>query len=309
MTLVKGALNFKKIELDDLEAIHEFGLQFPPYSDFNALSLWTYNTKDLAEYCFDNDNLVIKYTDYLTNEIFMTLLGTTQIQKTVDSVFSYAKENNIDNTLKLIPEVTAQEVQKTMSRLEITEDENNFDYVFSLESLTKLDGSHHKDERNLCHKFSGTYPQNQIEVLDINDQKVQKILLGIYNQWIINKNNAGKNDEEKETELTAFHRLLRDSNHFKTVCLGLKVDNGYVAFTISEPLNNNYVMAAFTKADIRYRGSFQFVDQRRAEYFYNMGYRFLNLEQDLGIPGLRQAKRSWNPVRYLKKYTIKPLTA
>lgn len=64
-------------------------------------------------------------------------------------------------------------------------------------------------------------------------------------------------------------------------------------------------MAAFTKADINYRGSFQFIDQKRAEYFYNLGYKFLNLEQDLGIPGLQQAKLSWNPVGYLKKYTIK----
>ena len=109
---------------------------------------------------------------------------------------------------------------------------------------------------------------------------------------------------EKETELIAFNRLLRDAEHFEVVCLGLRVDDKYVAFTISEPIGNGFVMAAFTKADINYRGSFQFIDQKRAEYFYNLGYEFLNLEQDLGISGSRVAKRGWNPVFYLKKYTI-----
>jgi len=306
MTLVKRDLKFKKIELEDTETIQNFSSHFEPYSDFNALSLWTYNTKDLAEYCLQNNNLILKYTDYLTNEIFLTLLGITQISETLARVFEYAKENNIDRTLKLVPETTANIAKQDTNSIVVDEDEDNFDYIYSLEDLTKLTGSSHKDERNLCHNFIRSYPHNQVDVLDINDIKVKQILLDIYNRWIINKNTMGKNEEEKETELTAFNRLLRDANHFKLTCLGLRVDDKYVAFSVSEALEDAFVMAAFTKADINYKGVFQYIDQKRAEHFFNLGYKFLNLEQDLGIPGLRQAKRSWNPVRYLKKYTIKP---
>ncbi len=305
MALVKRDLKFKKIGLGNIENIKQFGMQYEPYSDFSALSIWTYNTKDLAEYCYLNDNLVLKLTDYLTDDIVLTLLGNTKILDTLDEIFTYAKKNNIDKTLKLVPEITANEAMKNAESLEITEDEDNFDYVFSLDNLTKLAGSCHKDERNLCHNFLKTYPNNQIEVLDINNKVVKDILLGIYNRWIDNKTETGKGDEEKETELTAFNRLLGDSDRFEAVCLGLKVNDKHVAFAISEPISKDFVMAAFTKADINYRGSFQYIEQKRAEYFYNLGYKYLNLEQDLGIPGLRQAKRSWNPVRYLKKYTIK----
>jgi len=305
MALVKGDLKFKKIELEDLAQIKQFCSNYEPYSDFNALSIWTYNTKDLAEYYFYNNNLVIKFTDYLTSEIFLTLLGTTEIGNTLTAVFNYARENKIDQTLKLIPEITANIARQDKNSLEITEDPDNFDYIFSFESIMKLEGSHYKDERNLCHNFIKSHPNNQIDVLDINDRKVKTLLSDIYNKWISNKTALGKDEVEKETELTAFNRLLRDAEHFEVVCLGLKVNNEYIAFTISEPIGNGFVMAAFTKADINYRGSFQFIDQKRAECFYNLGYKFLNLEQDLGIPGLRQAKRSWNPVDYLKKYVIR----
>lgn len=303
---VKEKLKLKKIRLEDLTHIKQFCSNYEPYSDFNALSIWTYNTKDLAEYCFYNNNLIIKFTDYLTSEIFLTLLGITEIDCTLAAIFNYARENKIDQTLKLIPAITADIAKQDMGALEITEDPDNFDYIFSLESLAKLEGAHYKNGRNLYHSFMKSHPNNQIDVLDINSQKVKTLLSNIYSKWLLNKTALDKDGVEKETELTAFNRLLRDSEHFEVVCLGLKVIDEYVAFTISEPINKGFVMAAFAKADINYRGSFQFIGQKRAEYFYNLGYKFLNLEQDLGIPGLRQAKRSWNPVGYLKKYMIKP---
>jgi hypothetical protein len=35
------------------------------------------------------------------------------------------------------------------------------------------------------------------------------------------------------------------------------------------------------------------------------GFEYVNLEQDLGIEGLRRSKESYHPVRMVNKYTIK----
>jgi hypothetical protein len=34
-------------------------------------------------------------------------------------------------------------------------------------------------------------------------------------------------------------------------------------------------------------------------------FRFVNREQDLGIEGLRKAKITYNPVRFVNKYTVR----
>ncbi|HQO38800.1 MAG TPA: phosphatidylglycerol lysyltransferase domain-containing protein [Candidatus Omnitrophota bacterium] len=33
-------------------------------------------------------------------------------------------------------------------------------------------------------------------------------------------------------------------------------------------------------------------------------YRYINMEQDLGVPGLRASKESYQPVRMTRKFTL-----
>ena len=62
--------NFKKLGLEDKPLIESFVKRYLPYSDFNFVSLWSYDTDNSYEISYLNKNLVIKQDDYITNEPF-----------------------------------------------------------------------------------------------------------------------------------------------------------------------------------------------------------------------------------------------
>jgi hypothetical protein len=61
----------------------------------------------------------------------------------------------------------------------------------------------------------------------------------------------------------------------------------------------------FEKAvlDEEFRGIYQFINQAFASLLPEK-YETINREQDLGDPGLRQAKESYRPMGFVKKYKI-----
>ena len=75
-----------------------------------------------------------------------------------------------------------------------------------------------------------------------------------------------------------------------------------VAYSIAEPLDQQTLVIHFEKGCPQHKGVYQAVNQM---FLANSGasYRFVNREQDLGDPGLRKAKESYNPVSYLKKFS------
>lgn len=66
--------NFKKIELSDQKEIESFTSKFPPYSDFNFTSLWSWDTHTNMQISILNKNLVIRFNDYLSDSFFYSLL-------------------------------------------------------------------------------------------------------------------------------------------------------------------------------------------------------------------------------------------
>ena len=59
----------------------------------------------------------------------------------------------------------------------------------------------------------------------------------------------------------------------------------------------------FEKALNRFKGLYQFVNMSFAAILPD-NYTYVNREQDLGNEGLRQAKLSYKPVGFVKKYRV-----
>ena len=76
------------------------------------------------------------------------------------------------------------------------------------------------------------------------------------------------------------------------------------AFTLGEVLNENTAVIHIAKASPDLHGAFQVINQEFLQHEW-AEWEFVNREQDVGDPGLRQAKESYLPAEMIEKFTVR----
>ena len=72
----------------------------------------------------------------------------------------------------------------------------------------------------------------------------------------------------------------------------------------SQKINENIALIHIEKANQNIKGLYQYINQQfLLNEFPNVKY--VNREEDLGLDGLREAKLSYHPCKFIEKYSIK----
>ncbi|OGC56880.1 hypothetical protein A2425_00700 [candidate division WWE3 bacterium RIFOXYC1_FULL_42_17] len=285
---------FKKIGIEDREVFAQHLAKFETYSDFNLLSLLSWNSGGHNSYCLLNGNLVLRMKDYLTDGFIHSIIGNSRLDETVSKLINEAGQ------LSMVPEPVVMGLQNK-GEFKITEDRDSFDYILSTERITKLEGSDFKPLRKNVHGFTLRYSNYEIKELDRSNREVKDAVLKLTQDWCVSKNfDEEKCAEEKEI----INNFMNFSESFNCVLLGLYVENKFIAFTFNEIVTPQVAMGHFGLADNNYAHSSYFIEYETSKYFHARGIPTLNHEQDTGILGLRTTKMTYVPVKFLKKYTI-----
>ncbi len=287
---------FKDIELSDKTEVDEITIQYPPYSDFEFGSLWAWNTQSEIQLSKLNDNLVVKFSDYVTGEPFLSFLGENKPLETINALLAHAESTGLKPHLKLIPEIAIRELLQH-SGLKITEDRDHFDYIYFTGKHIKYEGRALKKARNQLNAFIRRYPNHQVRVLDLSNKEIQVEIKRLCKTWEKNKGTVSGDTE-------AFERFINHAEHFTYLSVGIYIDNTLVAFNINVLLPGRHSNCLFAKADTKYHGVYSVLMHETAKILQPMGYPYMNYEQDLGIIALRNPKMDLQPTEFLKKYHI-----
>lgn len=300
---------FKKIDLSDKADIENITSQFPPYSDFNFLSMWVWNIQEAMRISEHNGNLVVMFTDYLTGEPFYSFLGNNKVNETVEDLLELSKKEKIEPVLKLMPEDSIKNLDK--NKFEIKEERNHFDYIYPIEKIQSYVGSRHKKHRESTRFFARNY-NFEAKQLDLTDKANHKLLVDLIDLWVKNKKEkAGTNNNDFDlddfyNEYLALKKLFTAPASLlkSVVCFSVFVDGKLSAFMIDEKVSKDYCISHFGKIDKSHRGNLQLLMQNSAKMFFDLGVNYYNDEQDLGRENLRSAKSSYELAHFLKKYTV-----
>lgn len=294
---------FKKLELDDKTLITDFVNQYPPYSEFNFVNLWNWNIREDREFSFLNSSLVLKFTDGISNEPYMTFLGSTSPTETIRVLLEYASLWRCAVPLRKVPEICLP--PQSEETIIIDPDRDNHDYVYCLSNTIRLKGHSFRAHRNCINRFKKLYPKCEITVLQLTSPSTRKQIVQLWNVW---SNNSTQNREHFKNELIALERLMNASHLLETVTFGFYVENKLVGFTVNEVIQSDFAMGHFGKADPTFVGIYKYMEQETAKRLSALGCKFINNQQTLGISGLEFAKENWQPVSFLRKYRITSCT-
>lgn len=290
--------NFAPLSLVQQTAIEEISSQFDPYSDFAFSNLWAWDIDGSTLVTTLNGNLVYRLTDYDKDIRFFTLIGQNNLDETVHTLIEHAKESGDETSLMFVPEVVALGVTDPNFRVE--EDRDNHDYIYSVADLVEFSKSKYSGKKYILEHFKKLY-SDQLEVRIFNSDLPIAELKDFFYKWQKARN---KSDEDVSDELKAFDRVTKISNSIGLNAFCLYIEGSLVGYIIFEVLSHKTAIIHFDKALVNYKGIYEFMKHSLAKHLAGIDIELINYEQDLGIPGLRQAKESFRPVKFLKKYTI-----
>ncbi len=274
---------------------------FEPYSDYNFVSLFAWDSDEEVKLSLINDNLVVMFIDYVSGEKFYSFIGSNKVEKTIDTLLAHSKSEKLSPELKLIPEPVIDLI-KHKSKYKIEEDRDSFDYILSVGDLVELKGKRYHPKKNFIQRYKKEYEKvTHVKPLMLSDPKTKAEVLNLFYAW---EKSRGKTRSETENELKAIKKLLDHSHLLDLDAIGLFINNELKGFAINEIISDEHGIAHFEKVDVSHVGIFQYLKHESALSFHKKGLKYMNIEQDLGIEGLRKAKEALYPVKFLKKYTV-----
>jgi hypothetical protein len=174
----------------------------------------------------------------------------------------------------------------------VWEDRSNFDYLYPREKMAELSGRRLHRKKNLVNLFLR------------NNSCVAKPLLEGYSGDALQVLDKWRQKQEMPGDYAAAREAIEHMEYLQ-LCGGIfYVNEEPVAYTLGEELAQGRMFVIhFEKAmlNTRLRGVYQYVNKVFASFLPEK-YELINREQDLGDPGLRQAKQSYRPVGFVTKY-------
>ncbi len=179
----------------------------------------------------------------------------------------------------------------------VLEDRDSSDYLYLRSDLAELPGNRFHKKKNRINYFTARH----LHDVHVYSEKHLCGCLQLLDEWGRVAEVEGNRSFALEMDATV--EALSQAKTLGLEGVVILVDGVVRAFAIGERLNRETVVCHFEKADHFMEGLSQLVNREFARQLFN-DCRYINREQDLGEPGLRNAKLSYHPVELVKKYRV-----
>ena len=293
-------LEFRDITLEDKPQVDACARAYSYHlceHCFTDLFIWRGHYK--TRICFWEGFLFVRMQT-LTDQSVMYLapIGEGDLAAAIGMLEQDARDNGVPFAMCSIAEEMKPRIEQVMpGRFEYSTDESGWDYIYLSEKLQTLSGKKLQSKRNLVNRFQAAY-EGRWSYEDISEANTHDAFQ-FHIKWC--EQNGCMRDQVFWGETCAIGTAL---NYFDALDMRggiLRLDGEAIAFTLGCQATDDMFVVQIEKADHEIAGAYQMINQQFVKR--NCTHvKYVNREEDLGLEGLRKAKRSYHPEMMGVKY-------
>jgi hypothetical protein len=247
----------------------------------------------------------ISHLELENEEVFLfpplTKTGTYDsegLRKTILEAKRIFEEKGQKFLLRLMP-FHMVDILKTAfpKELRFIDDRPNYDYVYLTKDLIELAGRSYHSKKNHLNYFHEHYAYEYGPLTSAMTDEAM-VFLREFNE---RKEVSDYERELLRMEEAAMEDVLNNLERVGYLTGSIRIGGKLEALCIGGTLGRKAVTVHVEKANTQYRGSYQAINN---EFCIHMAsnVKYINREEDMGIPGLRKAKFSYRPVKLVESY-------
>jgi hypothetical protein len=269
------ALIFREPVLEDMAL-------FEPYrnicSDYVFSYLYMYKDLYKLTIAVEEETIIIR-SDMEPVHFYMPLGNT---DKGIKAVLEYCRLQGIKPLFTKLPQESREVF--AANGLQVEEDRASFDYIFRNKDFLEFKGKEFRKQRNNLFSYLKAFTPSFDENIKayIDDCK------------------AFTRERHSAPDILKPTLVILDQVERFDLKGGVVLNEGAVAaFCLYEEISEDMIQSHVELTGNSHRGTHAYLINEMAK---KIGDRYINKEDDMGLPGLRKFKETFNPCTLLKKY-------
>ena len=288
-------LEFSPIDLKSKEVFNEFLKNKYENSESSFANLYMWKDYYNTVYSVYNGFLVILNTNSNGKLHCYMPYGDGDVKKTLLDLYEYLRTKGQCLRITNATLNQAEIIKEVFPNAYVKENESFNDYVYLSDKLINLSGKKLHSKRNHLNRFKSNYEYIYRPMIPDDFPKCIEL-----SKSLMLKDRDPDSFSYIE-ELKSINTAFENFDLFELSGGVIEIDGKIRAFTVGEALTDECALIHIEKADIRFDGIYVAINN---EFVKNTwaDYKYINREEDMGIPGLRKAKLSYRPDHMVRKF-------
>ena len=200
-------------------------------------------------------------------------------------------------SLRLVPFHVMEIIKEAVPEMHFIDDRPNYDYIYLTQELIDLKGKAFHGKKNHLNFFKKTYEYEYVEMTSAMADDAMRFIADFNRRKEVPAHEMEMLKMEEQAMEDVFQNIEKVGYSAGAILIG----NNIQAIAIGGQLGKKTITEHVEKANVEFRGLYQAINN---EFCKNVAAKakYINREEDMGIPNLRKAKLSYKPVKLLEKY-------